>query len=180
MRLAKWVAAASALLMCTAAIGCVLLVQPQAQHFSSLLQLPARPNLLAQSQIDAAIKLFSGATRTDKRIENREEKQLKAEDRRASLAKKKLQHDEERLRAIMRRMKTARMVASASSEKLHLTRANYAVSLRQGYTHQLNGWYRSEDWPRAYDGSGGFDFAYDANLAPVTGEHFHYFNVPCS
>jgi len=122
--------------------------------------------LLPRAQIAAAEQLFSSAATSDKRIEQKVGHSLKEEDRRAVLAQKKLMRDQERLKAVMSRIKATRNQAGPRDlhGPLKLVSAQYSVDLPNGYTRQLNGEYRSEYWTRAYSGSGGFDFAADSGF----------------
>ena len=71
---------------------------------------------------------------------------LRAEDRRAALAKKKLMRDQQRLRAIMQRIKASRRGVGPRDlhAALKLISAHYDVDLPNGYTRQLNGEFASE------------------------------------
>ena len=97
--------------------------------------------LLPQAQIAAAEQLFSSAATSDKRIEQKVGQSIKKEDRRAVLAQKKLMRDQQRLKAVIARIKATRN--GAGPRDLHgplkLISAQYSVDLRNGYTQQLNG-----------------------------------------
>lgn len=80
---------------------------------------------------------------------------LRAESRRAALAKKKLMRDQQRLKDIMRHITASREVAGPRDlhRALNLVSAQYDVDLPNGYTRQLNGecvwWEMSRAPPRS-------------------------------
>lgn len=83
---------------------------------------------------------------------------LRAESRRAALAKKKLMRDQQRLKDIMRHIRASRGGAGPRDlhRALNLVSAQYDVDLPNGYTRQLNGefvWWEMSRAPPGIPGS---------------------------
>ena len=125
--------AAVVLLACAAATLAAVILVPRTQIAPvGLVQ------LLPSGQMASAIQLFSKARQTDSQMGKDVDLELEAESHRAALAKEKLLSDQRRLKAIMQRIRVSSKPRDLH-DKLHLVQAQYAVDLKNGYTHQLNG-----------------------------------------
>ena len=126
-------AAVAVMLACAAAtLAAVILVPRTLRAPAGLVQ------LLPSGQMSSAIQLFSKARQTDSQMGKDVNLELEAESHRAALAKEKLLSDQRRLKAIMQRIRVSSKPRDLHG-KLHLVQAQYAVDLKNGYTHQLNG-----------------------------------------
>ena len=122
--------------------------------------------LLPQAQMKSAQTQFLDASKRDHKLAQAMGRELVTEDRDAATAQQRLLRDQGRLATINRRLKKSRGMRTRLP--LHLHRATYDVDLNSAGVRQLNGAFRSEDWPRGLDGSGAFDFA-NVKLSPVRG-----------
>jgi len=126
-------AAVAVMLACAAATLAAMILVPRTQIApAGLVQ------LLPSGQMASAIQLFSKARQTDSQMGKDVNLELEAESHRAALAKEKLLSDQRRLKAIMQRIRVSSKPRDLH-DKLHLVQAQYAVDLKNGYTHQLNG-----------------------------------------
>ena len=119
--------------------------------------------LLPQAQMKSAQTQFLDASKRDHKLAQAMGRELVTENRDAATAQQRLLRDQGRLATINRRLKKSRDFLP-----LHLHMATYDVDLNSAGVRQLNGAFRSEDWPRGLDGSGAFDFA-NVKLSPVRG-----------
>ena len=118
--------------------------------------------LLPQAQMKSAQTQFLDASKRDHKLAQAMGRELVTENRDAATAQQRLLRDQGRLATINRRLKSRDFLP------LHLHMATYDVDLNSAGVRQLNGAFRSEDWPRGLDGSGAFDFA-NVKLSPVRG-----------
>ena len=124
--------------------------------------------LLPPAQMKSAQTQFLDASKRDHKLAQAMGRELVTENRDAATAQQRLLRDQGRLATINRRLKKSRTRGMRTRLPLHLHRATYDVDLNSAGVRQLNGAFRSEDWPRGLDGSGAFDFA-NVKLSPVRG-----------